>query len=343
SVAEGSISSWLWDFGDGHTATQKNPVHAFEAPGTYEVKLIATSSFGCVDSATQTVLVKAAPKADFNVEVGCIGALSRFTDASAVPDGDEIVNRVWVINSATFYSRNPEVPFTQPGTYDVKLTVTSNNGCISSMTKSIVIDPLPIVDFEVSNACVGDKVAFTDLSQVSGGDQIIDWQWQFGGVTTSDEQHPEVVFLQSGNVFVTLTVTTERGCASSVYRNIVINGQPQAAFSVNKNAGAPPLQVNFTNNSIGAVSYQWLFGDPENSTSVEENPTFTYNGIGRYEAKLIATNAAGCADTASIFVETLDPEKDIALEAVNVFMIAGDVQTVLKLTNKGSMTIQDFD
>src|SRR5690606_3024734 len=126
-------------------------------------------------------------------------------------------------------------------------------------------------------------------------------------------------------------------------RNIVINGQPQAAFSVNKNAGAPPLQVNFTNNSIGAVSYQWLFGDPENSTSVEENPTFTYNGIGRYEAKLIATNAAGCADTASIFVETLDPEKDIALEAVNVFMIAGDVQTVLKLTNKGSMTIQDFD
>src|SRR5690606_41153170 len=105
--------------------------------------LIATSFHGCVDSAAQTVLVKEAPKADFNVEVGCLGTLSRFTDTSIVPDGDEIVNRVWIINSATFYSKNPEVPFTQPGTYDVKLSITSSNGCVSTITKTIVVDPLP--------------------------------------------------------------------------------------------------------------------------------------------------------------------------------------------------------
>src|SRR5690606_17218968 len=246
TVAEGSISSWLWDFGDGHTSTQKNPSHAFEGPGTYEVKLIATSSFGCVDSTVQTVLVKAAPKADFNVEVGCLGTLSRFTDTSIVPDGDEIVNRVWIINSATFYSKNPEVPFTQPGTYDVKLSITSSNGCVSTITKTIVVDPLPTVDFDFSNACVGEQVAFRDLSQVSGGEQIVEWHWQFGGIATSNEQHPEVVFAQAGNVLVTLTVTTDRGCSESILRTIAINGQPQAAFSVNQYAGAPPLQVNFT-------------------------------------------------------------------------------------------------
>lgn len=343
TVAEGSISSWLWDFGDGHTSTQKNPSHAFEGPGTYEVKLIATSSFGCVDSTVQTVLVKAAPKADFNVEVGCLGTLSRFTDTSIVPDGDEIVNRVWIINSATFYSKNPEVPFTQPGTYDVKLSITSSNGCVSTITKTIVVDPLPTVDFDFSNACVGEQVAFRDLSQVSGGEQIVEWHWQFGGIATSNEQHPEVVFAQAGNVLVTLTVTTDRGCSESILRTIAINGQPQAAFSVNQYAGAPPLQVNFTNNSIGAVSYQWLFGDQENSATTEQSPTFTYEGIGRFEAKLVAINAAGCSDTASVFIETLDPEMDLAVDALNVFTIAGDIQAVMKLTNKGSIAIRDFD
>src|SRR5690606_28536821 len=137
------------------------------------------------------------------------------------------------------------------------------------------IDPLPAVDFAIDNACVGERVSFTDLSQVAGEDRIVDWQWQFGGVSTSEEQHPEVVFPQAGNVLVTLTVTTERGCTENIHRTIVINGQPQAAFTVNKKAGAPPLQVNFTNNSIGAVSYQWLFGDGDNSTSDEANPTFT--------------------------------------------------------------------
>lgn len=343
SVAEGSISSWYWDFGDGHTATQKNPIHAYEAPGTYEVKLIVTSSYGCVDSTTQTVLVKAAPKADFDMEIGCVGTLSRFIDATVVPDGDEIVNRVWVINSATFYAVNPEVPFTQPGNYNVKLTVTSSNGCISSITKTVVIDPLPAVDFAVDNACVGEKVAFTDMTQVIGDDEVVDWQWQFGGVATSDEQHPEVVFSQAGNLLVTLTVTTARGCTESVYRTIMINGQPQAAFSVDKRVGAPPLQVNFTNSTIGTVSYQWWFGDPDNTSSTEANPTFTYTDIGRYEAKLIATNAAGCSDTASVFIETLDPKMDLAVDALNVFTIAGDLQAVMKLTNKGSITVLNFD
>src|SRR5690606_25869922 len=154
---------------------------------------------------------------------------------------------------------------------------------------------------------------------------------------------PEVVFPQAGNVLVTLAVTTERGCTESIHKTIKINAQPQAACSVQKDAGAPPSQVEFKNNTIGGVSYPWLFGDPVSSSSTEEHPVFTYNDIGRYEAKLIATNATGCKDTASVFIEALDPKMDVALEALNTFTISGDIQTVLKLSNKGSITIQDLD
>lgn len=39
-------SSYLWDFGDGQTSTDANPVHTYAAPGTYQVKLIVIGD-GC--------------------------------------------------------------------------------------------------------------------------------------------------------------------------------------------------------------------------------------------------------------------------------------------------------
>lgn len=52
-LSRGDIVSWLWDFGDGSTSTERSPVHAFSAVGNYEVSLtisdgmsVATSRWG---------------------------------------------------------------------------------------------------------------------------------------------------------------------------------------------------------------------------------------------------------------------------------------------------------
>ncbi|MDV7395870.1 PKD domain-containing protein, partial [Arthrospira platensis SPKY1] len=50
-------TAWLWSFGDGTFSTEQNPVHAYEAAGTYLVTLTTTGTDGCSNSASGTVAV----------------------------------------------------------------------------------------------------------------------------------------------------------------------------------------------------------------------------------------------------------------------------------------------
>ena len=51
------IVSWAWDFGDGASSTDANPLHTYAEAGSYEVTLTATDSEGQTDTFTQTVVV----------------------------------------------------------------------------------------------------------------------------------------------------------------------------------------------------------------------------------------------------------------------------------------------
>jgi PKD repeat protein len=57
SDSDGSIASWLWNFGDGNTSGQQNPSHTYGADGNYTVSLAVTDDDGAVDILTQTTSV----------------------------------------------------------------------------------------------------------------------------------------------------------------------------------------------------------------------------------------------------------------------------------------------
>ncbi|RYF79782.1 MAG: PKD domain-containing protein, partial [Chitinophagaceae bacterium] len=75
--------------------------------------------------------------------------------------------------------------------------------------------------------------------------------------------------------------------------------RPAAGFTaVSTTSCKPPLTVNFTNTSTGAVSYLWNFGD--GNTSTQQSPSHTFSNYGNYTVTLIATNASGCSDTLAL-------------------------------------------
>ena len=136
------------------------------------------------------------------------------------------------------------------------------------------------------------SVAFTDLST---GDPST-WLWEFGDETISTERNPVHTYQEIGLFDVTLTVFHERNENQKAEANyIVVTGDlppPVAMFEATPLTGSVPLQVAFTDLSIGPpTAWMWEFGDGTSST--EKNPTHTYAIAGLYSVTLWIENEGG--------------------------------------------------
>ena len=119
----GTPTSWAWDFGDGTTSTDENPVHSYTTNGTFVICLTVTNALGS-DSACDTVLVEEAPEAEFTNAL-VAGGLFDFTDISTFsPD-----TWAWDFgDGGTSTDQNPSYEFTANASYEVCLTASNAFG-----------------------------------------------------------------------------------------------------------------------------------------------------------------------------------------------------------------------
>lgn len=228
---------------------------------------------------------------------GCAPLVVQFTNTST---GATSYN--WNLgNTVTTTQQNPSTTYTTPGTYTV--TLTASNGPQSNTytaTNYITVYPKPIVNFIASDSgfsCSPKTVQFTNLS-VPGGPGPNTYYWDFGNGQTSTLQNPSATYSTSGNFNVSLIVTNVHGCSQTFVKNNYIHTypKPDANFtSTNNNVCSAPATVTFNNTTTGAVSYQWFFGNGQNST--QTSPSYTYTTSGSYTVTLVATNSNGCKDT----------------------------------------------
>lgn len=271
-TASPAITSWLWDFGDGHTSTQQNPSYSYTTPGDYVVKLTVTNSSGCsATSATQIVHINAKPVAAFMYSTpSCAGQVVVFTDKSTSADGS-IAKWVWNFgdqSAADTETSNQAVShtYTTDGTYTATLQVTTASGCVSTIaSQTIVIHPLPVADFVLPDVCLSDAYAqFTDASTITDGTQSsFTYLWNFGDGTyatvanpnTSTLQSPKHRYSKAADYTVTLTVTSQNGCVSVVKsKKFTVNGAvPVAGFTVMNSASlcsSDPVTIDASASSV---------------------------------------------------------------------------------------------
>ncbi len=126
--------------------------------------------------------------------------------------------------------------------------------------------------------------------------------WDFGDGNSSTLTDPVHSYSSPGVYNVTLTITDlVHGCVNTYSDQVVSLVVPEAIISSSPSFGCMPLIVNFTNNSTNAQFYSWDFGDGNSSNNTA--PVNTYINDGNYYITLIALNANGCNDTASINVD----------------------------------------
>jgi len=301
------IASRSWDFGDGNTSNIHNPQHLYSLAGTYNVSLTVFDTNGCTESINHNIIVKSKPLVNFTNTSSCIGDTTLFTDISN--SVSPITSRFWNFSDGNNSTQtNPSHLYNYPGNYLVKLVINSSNGCADSITRTIIVDSLPEVNFTSNLVCRGGQTVFTNTSQDHGSFNN-SWIWNFGdGIGTSSLQNPFYTFQNHGVFNVKLVITNQSGCKDSVINQVQVDTIPIVNF--NADSACLGISTHFTNTShwFGnlPITYSWNFGD-NTQLSALTSPTHIYSGSGTYQVTLSANDSHGCfsSTTKNIIVYSL--------------------------------------
>lgn len=297
----GENLSWNYDFGNGVTASTAGP-HDIEylGSGTYLIELVV-EGFCENDTLTQEVTVYPYPIAAIqpNELDGCQELEMTFTNNSSV---GATYNWNFGTNAFPTTSTNYDpgtITFPLAGTEMITLAI-EENGCTSFDTTYIDVYPLPQIDFDLlpNAGCNPLQVSITNNSPDNGTETFF---WNFGNGNTSSEYSPSDEFfiaLSNDSIYdIKLVVTSGLGCSDSLQQQVIVNPLPIAEFAFE----APEICLNesliLINQSIGASTYTWDFGD--GTTSNAFSPTHSYASAGTYTVELTVETVFGCSDIIS--------------------------------------------
>jgi len=250
-----AIATYYWDFGDASPISNiQSPSHTYATAGIKTIKHWVKTINGCMsDTAQHTVTVNPLPTGNFNFSAPlCQTRTISFTDASVANAGN-LASWSWnfddlssgVLNTSAL--QNPTHEFAAEGVYNVKLTVTTNKGCVSAVfIKQVTINARPQAGYIVPEVCLNDTYAqFLDTTHIADG-TITSWQWNFGDAAlstgtnpnTSTLQNPTHSYTATGLYDAQLIVTSALGCKDTILHTLTVSGSfPVANFTVN-NAGS---------------------------------------------------------------------------------------------------------
>lgn len=312
-------------------------LYQFNVAGEYSLPVSITDP--SIDNCSKseivniTIPVVQGPSVDFSVQSVCVSQSAQFvyipvsTDAhfSKWDFGDNTTNNV---------QQSPVKKYDTAGTYNVKLQVIrDSDGCWGDTVKSVVIKPLPAVDFTAPSViCMpAGSAAFTNTTVVKYQPAaVINYQWSFGDGGTATDKNPVHTYATAGAWPVKLVATTN-GCSDSVTRSIPIstfNNKPVADFIFSDTAYCLGEKTILTDQStvniLLSTTRKWSLG--EGDTVTTKNPSIVYSQAQAYTVTLIVTNGGCISDPVSKRIRVYPlPQVDAGAD---VIIDGGDATTL---------------
>ncbi len=236
-----------------------------------------------------------------------------------------------------------------PQTATYRVVPMSGLGCLGdTVTVVITVNPNPTASIngglDPLFVCGGEDLILNGNPADGSGNYISHmWSGQIGSLDNITIQTPTFNTTFTGSYTMTYTVTDDNGCMGS--DDVTINvDSPRALFSMSSSTGCNSVAVDFTNNSMGAATYTWDFGDGspvDNST----NPSHTYNNLSTviqyFNVKLFAESAGGCIDSV-MQVVTVYPTVEASFTITPDTICHGDGPVQLAALPGGSAYHWDF-
>lgn len=308
-----NATSYTWNFGNGQTSSQSDPTETFTnttgSNKTYTVTLKATTGSGCSDSVKHTILVYPKPTATFVVgaPAGCSPVPATFTNTSTGANsfdwdfGDMSTSTSTLsVISHTYLNTTLLLK-----TYTVQLIATNSGGCKDTVYSTVTAYPKPIFNFTMTpnSGCTPLSINFPPVLGA------ISYTWNFGdGSPVDNSPNPTHVFTNSTTSSQTYTVqliaSNAFSCVDTTYGYPVVFHKPNASFINSSITGCSPVNITFTNTTMGANTYTWSYGDGSpNSNLINSNHVYTNTtSVNQtFTVQLLASNTSGCSDTAYVF------------------------------------------
>jgi gliding motility-associated-like protein len=329
--------TYAWTFGDGGTSTDKEPLHTYTVPGTYDVTLDITGSTGCTSHAEFKKFLRVPnPVADFTIPAVaadvCPPVKIQLTNNSS-----DYVRSVWAFgDGSTSAEVDPLHNYIRPGTFPVSLTVYSEGNCASDPAgpKDIIIAG-PDGTFSVTPE-TGCWPLTTTMTAVSPNAQKYIWDFGDGySVTTTTPTSPAYTYPQEGVYFPVVLMEDDRGCKVAAVGNPkIVADKIHADFSTDVTQACDGGTVFFTDKTTGVsqemgldMTHAWDFGISGRTDDVGTGatPSFDYASPGVYPVKLTSTSYYGCIDDTTINI-TIEPKPGALITAVDPICAGTTVQ-----------------
>jgi PKD repeat protein len=250
-----NANTYAWDFGDGNTSTQANPLHTYYLPGDYDVKLVAYGGICGIDSITKIS----------HISIDSLNSASISSPASGAAPVQMCCSGTLYDNGGTgMYSNNTDgvVTIAPPGALNVVLYFVS-------FDMESGYDYLYVHD--------GPNTA-SPIIGVYDGNSLPN-----GGTITS-----------TGGA-ITLRQLTDQGVVAGGFeinwQCNYPNAAPVSSFSVNLTETCTGV-VQFTDLSTN-IPNQWLWDFGDGQTSNAQHPQHAYSSSGTFTVTLTSGNSFG--------------------------------------------------
>lgn len=224
---DGTITSWLWVFGDDTTSNSQNPTHKYQDNGLFNVSLTVTDNYGATNTVTQQITIfNSPPTVSFIFYPFMPTDIEEvlFNDTSIDLDGD-IVKWKWDFGDGNTSNLSQSThTYEDDGIYTITLNVTDDDGATSEISKQIqILNVKPVARFSYNpeKPIINESVNFLDYSIDFDG-EITKYNWDFGDGTSSKDGNPSHNYKKAATYQVNLEVTDDDGETESVSKFVII-------------------------------------------------------------------------------------------------------------------------